>query len=99
MLQDGGTVTAGNSSTYGDAAAIVVLMGGDVVKSRGISPIARVVAYAQAGVDPAYMGIGPVPAVTLVVSIKFVKNADSCILWCFIDVCSQRLKNSVASGS
>jgi acetyl-CoA C-acetyltransferase len=68
MLQDGGTVTAGNSSTYGDAAAVVVLMGGDVVKSRGITPIARVVAYAQVGVDPAYMGIGPIPAVTLVVS-------------------------------
>lgn len=61
-----GTVTAGNSSTYGDAAAAVVLMGGDIVKSRGISPIARVVAFAQVGVDPAYMGIGPVPAVTSV---------------------------------
>jgi acetyl-CoA C-acetyltransferase len=68
MLQDGsGTVTAGNSSTYGDAAAVVVLMGGDVVKSRGITPIAKVVAYAQVGVDPAYMGMGPVPAVTVVV--------------------------------
>ncbi|PNF25417.1 Acetyl-CoA acetyltransferase, cytosolic [Cryptotermes secundus] len=64
--KDGGTVTAGNSSTYGDAAAAVVLMGADVVKSRGITPIARVVAYAQVGVDPAYMGIGPVPALTLV---------------------------------
>jgi acetyl-CoA C-acetyltransferase len=62
-------VTAGNSSTYGDAAAAVVLMGGDTVKSRGISPIARVVAFAQVGVDPAYMGMGPVPAVTSVVSI------------------------------
>jgi acetyl-CoA acetyltransferase len=36
-----------------------------------------VVAYAQVGVDPAYMGIGPVPAVTSVVSFKFLKNADS----------------------
>ncbi|GFG33768.1 hypothetical protein Cfor_05114, partial [Coptotermes formosanus] len=61
-----GTVTAGNSSTYGDAAAAVVLMGGDIVKSRGISPIARVVAFAQVGVDPAYMGMGPVPAITSV---------------------------------
>ncbi|KDR12729.1 acetyl-CoA acetyltransferase, cytosolic isoform X2 [Zootermopsis nevadensis] len=59
-----GTVTAGNSSTYGDAAAAVVLMGGDVVKSRGVSPIARVVAFSQVGVDPAYMGMGPVAAVT-----------------------------------
>jgi hypothetical protein len=75
MLQDGnGTVTAGNSSTYGDAAAAVVLMGGDVVKSRGISPIARVVAFAQAGVEPAYMGIAPVPAVTSVVSLTAYKT-------------------------
>jgi acetyl-CoA C-acetyltransferase len=71
MLQDGsGTVTAGNSSTYGDAAAAVVLMGGDVVKTRGVSPIARVVAFSQVGVDPAYMGIGPVPAVNSVVSLS-----------------------------
>lgn len=84
MLQDGsGTVTAGNSSTYGDAAAVVVLMGGDIVKSRGVTPIAKVVAYTQVGVDPAYMGIGPVPAVTSVVCF-----ADSCILQCFNDVCS-----------
>jgi acetyl-CoA C-acetyltransferase len=70
MLQDGsGTVTAGNSSTYGDAAAAVVLMDGDVVKTRGVSPIARVVAFSQVGVDPAYMGIGPVPAVNSVVSL------------------------------
>lgn len=70
MLQDGsGTVTAGNSSTYGDAAAAVVLMGGDVVKSRGVSPIARVVAFSQVGVDPAYMGMGPVAAVTSAVSL------------------------------
>ena len=75
MLQDGnGTVTAGNSSTYGDAAAAVVLMGSDIVKSRGIAPIARVVAFAQVGVDPAYMGIGPVPAITSVVSLPTYKD-------------------------
>jgi len=75
MLQDGsGTVTAGNSSTYGDAAAAVVLMGSDIIKSRGITPIARVVAFAQVGVDPAYMGIGPVPAITAVVSLPTYKD-------------------------
>jgi acetyl-CoA C-acetyltransferase len=75
MLQDGnGTVTAGNSSTYGDAAAAVVLMGSDIVKSRGITPIARVVAFAQVGVDPAYMGMGPVPAITSVVSLPIYRD-------------------------
>lgn len=73
-MQDGsGTVTPGNSSTYGDAAAAVVLMGSDIVKSRGISPIAKVVAFAQVGVDPAYMGMGPVPAITSVVSLPAYK--------------------------
>ncbi|PSN49154.1 Acetyl-CoA acetyltransferase [Blattella germanica] len=61
--KEGGTVTAGNASTYGDAAAAVVLMGEDIVKKRGIAPIARIVAFAQEGVDPAIMGMGPVPAV------------------------------------
>ena len=75
MLQDGNcTMTAGNSSTYGDAAAAVVLMGSDKVKSQGITPIARVVAFAQEGVDPAYMGIGPVPAITSVVSLPTYKD-------------------------
>ncbi|KAJ9595252.1 hypothetical protein L9F63_013440, partial [Diploptera punctata] len=64
--KENGTVTAGNSSTYGDAAAAVVLMAGDVVKERGITPIARVVAFAQVGIEPAYMGMGPVPAVRAV---------------------------------
>jgi len=75
MLQDGsGTVTAGNSSTYGDAAAAVVLMGNEIVKSRGITPIARVVAFAQVGMDPAYMGMGPAPAITSVVSLPTYKD-------------------------
>jgi len=60
--KDGGTVTAGNASGINDAAAAVVLMGVDTARARGLKPLARLVAYAHAGVDPALMGIGPVPA-------------------------------------
>ncbi|MDO9437583.1 beta-ketothiolase BktB [Hydrogenophaga sp.] len=62
FLKENGTVTAGNASGLNDAAAAVVLMDGDSVKARGAKPLARLVAYAHAGVDPKYMGIGPVPA-------------------------------------
>jgi acetyl-CoA C-acetyltransferase len=60
--KEGGTVTAGNASGINDAAAAVVLMSGEAVKAQGAKPLARLVAYAHAGVDPRYMGIGPVPA-------------------------------------
>ena len=60
-----GTVTAGNASGINDAAAAVVLMEAGAAKARGAKPLARLVAYAHAGVDPKYMGIGPVPATQL----------------------------------
>ena len=62
FAKENGTVTAGNASGINDAAAAVVLMERGVAERRGIKPLARLVAYAHAGVDPAYMGIGPVPA-------------------------------------
>lgn len=62
FLKENGTVTAGNASGINDAAAAVVLMEAGVPRARGLTPLARVVAYAHAGVDPKYMGIGPVPA-------------------------------------
>lgn len=62
FAKEDGTVTAGNASGINDAAAAVVLMSADVAQQRGVKPLARLVAYAHAGVDPAYMGIGPVPA-------------------------------------
>ena len=62
FLKENGTVTAGNASGINDAAAAVVLMEASVAKARGLKPMARLVAYAHAGVDPQYMGIGPVPA-------------------------------------
>src|SRR5277367_1408813 len=60
--KDGGTVTAGNASGINDGAAAVVLASGEAVKRLGLKPIARLVGYGHAGVDPAFMGIGPVPA-------------------------------------
>jgi len=62
FLKENGTVTAGNASGINDAAAAVVLMEAGTAKARGLKPLARLVAYAHAGVDPKYMGIGPVPA-------------------------------------
>jgi len=58
-----GTVTAGNASSINDAAAALVLADGEYAKKRGLKPIGRFFGYAYAGVDPKYMGIGPVPAV------------------------------------
>ncbi|MEA3121546.1 MAG: acetyl-CoA C-acetyltransferase [Paraburkholderia sp.] len=60
--KDGGTVTAGNASGINDGAAALVLMERRVAEARGAKPLGRIVAYGHAGVDPAYMGIGPVPA-------------------------------------
>ncbi len=61
-FRKGGTVTAGNSSSLNDGAAAVMLMIEEKAASLGLSPIARIVATGVAGVDPRYMGIGPVPA-------------------------------------
>ncbi len=57
-----GTVTAGNASGINDGAAALVLMSADEAKKRGITPLARIVSWATAGVDPAVMGSGPIPA-------------------------------------
>jgi acetyl-CoA C-acetyltransferase len=65
FVKENGTVTAGNASGINDAAAAVVLMSADAAAARGAKPLARLVAYAHAGVDPKYMGIGPVPATQL----------------------------------
>lgn len=57
-----GTVTAGNASGINDGAAAVVLMTADEAKKRGLTPLARIASFAQAGVDPSIMGTGPIPA-------------------------------------
>jgi len=61
--REGGSVTAGNASGLNDAAAAVVLMEREAAQSRGLRPMARLLDYAFAGVEPKYMGIGPVPAI------------------------------------
>jgi acetyl-CoA C-acetyltransferase len=66
-----GIVTAGNASGINDGAAAVALASEDAVKSLGLKPLARLVAYGHAGVEPAYMGMGPVPATRLA-----LKRAD-----------------------
>jgi 3-oxoadipyl-CoA thiolase len=64
-FRDGGTVTAGNSSQINDGAACVVVGSRETAQRLGRTPLARIVAVAAAGVDPAVMGIGPVPATRL----------------------------------
>jgi 3-oxoadipyl-CoA thiolase len=62
VFRDGGTVTAGNSSGINDGAAAVLIMARETAERLGLNPLVRYVSSAVAGVDPAYMGIGPVPA-------------------------------------
>jgi len=57
-----GTVTAGNASGLNDGAAVLVVMSADKAKALGIKPLARIIGYGSGGVDPALMGMGPVPA-------------------------------------
>ena len=60
--KEGGTVTAGNASGINDGAAAVVVMAEDKARELGLKPLARIKGYATGGVDPAYMGLGPIPA-------------------------------------
>ncbi len=62
FLKEAGTVTAGNASGLNDAAAAVLLMDRAEAGRRGLAPMARILSYAHAGVDPKLMGIGPIPA-------------------------------------
>jgi len=63
VFRKSGTVHAGNSSGITDGAAAVMVLSEEQAKGLGVEPMARIVGYASAGVDPAVMGIGPVPAV------------------------------------
>lgn len=63
VFMEKGTVTAGNASGINDCAAAVVLMESKAAQKHNVQPLARLVSYAHAGVDPQFMGIGPVPAV------------------------------------
>jgi acetyl-CoA C-acetyltransferase len=74
--KDGGSVTAGNASGLNDGAAAVVLVAGDRLAGLNAKPLARLVGYAHAGVEPAYMGIGPVPATQKVLARTGLKISD-----------------------
>jgi len=71
-----GTVTAGNASGINDAAAAVVLMEAKAAQKAGAKPLARLVAYAHAGVEPQVMGLGPIPAVRRVFEKSGLKPSD-----------------------
>ena len=62
VFKKNGTVTAGNASGINDAAAAVVVMSAEKAKALGLKPLAKILGYASGGVDPAYMGLGPIPA-------------------------------------
>ncbi len=71
-----GTVTAGNASGINDAAATVVMMDAETADKKGLKPMARFVAYAFGGVDPQYMGVGPIPAIRTVMEKSGLSIAD-----------------------
>lgn len=75
-FKENGTVTAGNSSGINDGAAASLLVNEELAKKLNLKPLARVVSMAVAGVDPAYMGVGPVPAVKKALQRAGLKISD-----------------------
>ncbi|HXX10188.1 MAG TPA: acetyl-CoA C-acyltransferase family protein [Burkholderiales bacterium] len=80
VFKPDGSVTAGNASSINDGASAVVLMERKAADKKGLKPLARLVAYAHAGVDPKYMGIGPVPAVKKALERAGLKVSDMDII-------------------
>jgi acetyl-CoA C-acetyltransferase len=76
VFKKDGTVTAANASGINDAAAAIVMMEAKAAQRAGAKPIARLVAYAHAGVEPQLMGLGPIPAVKRVFEKAGLKPAD-----------------------
>lgn len=76
FAKENGTVTAGNASGINDGAAAVVLMERSVAEKRGLKPMAKLVSYGHAGVDPKYMGIGPVPSTKKALERAGLKVSD-----------------------
>jgi acetyl-CoA acyltransferase len=76
VFAQGGTVTAGNASQTSDGAAFVMVMSERMVKELNLEPVARLVSYAAAGVEPRIMGIGPVEAVPKALKLAGLKSAD-----------------------
>jgi acetyl-CoA C-acetyltransferase len=76
VFKKDGTVTAGNASGINDGAAALVMMEAKAAAKKGLKPMARLVSYAHAGVDPAHMGLGPVPAVKKALERAGLKISD-----------------------
>ncbi|MGQ0510604.1 MAG: acetyl-CoA C-acyltransferase family protein [Betaproteobacteria bacterium] len=76
VFKKDGTVTAGNASGLNDAGAAIVMMEADAARKAGAKPMARLVAYAHAGVEPQVMGLGPIPAVKRVFEKSGLKPSD-----------------------
>lgn len=76
VFKKDGTVTAGNASGINDGASALVMMDAKAAAKKGLKPMARLVSYAHAGVDPAYMGLGPVPAVKKALERAGLKISD-----------------------
>jgi acetyl-CoA C-acetyltransferase len=75
-FREGGTITAGNASGINDGAAALVLASEEKARELGLEPLGRFVASAVAGVDPRYMGIGPVPAVRKLLARAGIEASD-----------------------
>ena len=71
-----GSVTAGNASGINDAAAALLIMSADKAKELGLKPLVKIKAYASGGVDPAYMGLGPIPAVRKILDKEKITMGD-----------------------
>jgi acetyl-CoA C-acetyltransferase len=80
VFKKDGSVTAGNASGINDGAAALVLAEATAAKTRGLKPLARLVSYAYAGVEPSEMGIGPVPAVTKALKRAGLKVSDLAVV-------------------
>jgi acetyl-CoA acyltransferase len=76
VFRKGGTVTAGNSSPLNDGASALLLASEEVVRAEGLRPLARVVSSQTAGVDPSFMGEGPIPAVKKLLARLAVRASD-----------------------
>lgn len=78
--KEGGSVTAGNASGINDGAAAVLLASGDALRSSGARPLARLVSYGHAGVEPEYMGMGPVPATRMALARAGLRVGDLSVI-------------------
>jgi acetyl-CoA C-acetyltransferase len=98
VFQKGGSVTAGNASGINDGAAALVLARADAAAVAGLTPRARILGYAHAGVAPQVMGIGPVPAVQALLARTGLKAADFDVIESNEAFAAQALAVSAALG-